>query len=894
DALQARSRCVLLLGSPGIGKTRTAEELWSRARARGAETWLGRCTEVDGAPAFWPFVQVLRDALRERGPDEVRALIGDGAAEIAQAMPELGELWPAPAAPSLQTKSERFRLFESVTGFLRRAAERRPIVLGFDDLHRADSATLQLLTFLVRQLDRTRILIVGTSRLELAAGEPQPLLDALAREERTRCIELAGFDRETIRRYLRSATGAEAPEFALAALHEQTAGNPLFVRQLVERWRATDATDWHTLASVSPGLDLRGAIQRHLEVATAPCRELLRAASVLGREFSSALLARVVDEPVDSVWLRLSQAAATQLIEACSEHGRFRFTHSLIRDALYRQLPAGERARLHGRAGSALEAQGIGSNYVLLAEVTRHFVAAAPAHDSGLALRYTLRAAESALSRLAYEEAAAHYLCALSLHEYAAPDPLQRMELLFARGNALARTTELDAARAALFEAFGLAREHGVPEMLFQSARLIAARPETGAVDAEQCAALRAAAAALPEHDERRVLLEAALAKSLVYGKERDECVGLARGALGRARTVADVQLRSEVLARCHEALVGPEHLAERVAIAAELLQLAEERGDPAALLRASQVQLETSLERGDMAAFDAALASMETLAERVREPFFRWHAKAVRGTQALLFGETALAERCARESLESGAPLGEGLARHMYCTQLVALRQLQGRPAEAEPLAREMVVRHAGVRGWVARVGAIDGMLGRTEVARRTFDEIMARGLDWVHREPFALSGLCSAADLCWVVRDAHGAKELYRALLPYADHYGFTPLASATYGPVARYLGVLADLQGDFALAEQHLKRALERAAALPSPLYLALCGAAYSELLLRSGGSARRAEAARVLQEAHEHGERSELHGITQYLSDLARRSGVLVTRDRFRLSAKRGEA
>jgi hypothetical protein len=370
--------------------------------------------------------------------------------------------------------------------------------------------------------------------------------------------------------------------------------------------------------------------------------------------------------------------------------------------------------------------------------------------------------------------------------------------------------------------------------------------------------------------------------------------VSLARGALQRGRSIEDLRLRAEILTRCHEAFVGPEHLTERVRIAAELLDLAHEQGDPGALLRASQTQIESMLERGNMDAVEAAVANMETLAERVREPFFRWHAKAVRGTQALFFGQTAHAERCAREALALGARFGEELARHMYCTQVVGLFQMQGRTPEAEPLAREMMIRHAGVRGWVARVGVIDGLMGRREEARRCLDEIMARGLDWVDREPFALSGLCTVADLCGVVRDAKAAKDLYDAMLPYAEHYGLTHLGAATYGPVTRYLGSLADLRGEATLAETHYRRALESTARLRSPTYQALTGAAYAQLLARSGGPARRADAARVLEAALEHAERSELHGVSDFLRALARKHGLQGASAETWLGAKRGQA
>jgi tetratricopeptide (TPR) repeat protein len=226
-----------------------------------------------------------------------------------------------------------------------------------------------------------------------------------------------------------------------------------------------------------------------------------------------------------------------------------------------------------------------------------------------------------------------------------------------------------------------------------------------------------------------------------------------------------------------------------------------------------------------------------------------------------------------------------------VYCTLVVGIFLLQARTAEAEPLAREMALRHPGVRGWSARVAAIDGTLGRLEPARRCLAEIMARGLAWVRQEPFALSGLCSVADLCAVAPDVDAAKDLYRAMLPYADHVGITHLAAVSHGPITRHLGILAELQGDVVLAEQHYRRALEHSAALSSPTYLALTGAAYAQLLLRAGGTTRRADAAYLLQDALKHAERSELHVVSEFLRSLARRHDV---RPRAGASARRPAA
>jgi predicted ATPase len=127
-AVGGRGGVVLLAGEPGIGKTRLAEELAARATARGVVVLWGRCWEGEGAPAFWPWVQVVRAyvQLQAGDPGELRRELGAGAADIAQLVPAVRDHLPdLPVPPPVEPEAARFRLFDSLTGFLRAAAARR-------------------------------------------------------------------------------------------------------------------------------------------------------------------------------------------------------------------------------------------------------------------------------------------------------------------------------------------------------------------------------------------------------------------------------------------------------------------------------------------------------------------------------------------------------------------------------------------------------------------------------------------------------------------------------------------------------------------------------------------------------------------------------------------------
>jgi hypothetical protein len=157
DALAGRGGMLLLTGEPGIGKTRTAEELATYARVRGAKVHWGRCHEGEGAPPYWPWVEAIRSYVREADPVALGWEAGPGAAEVARIVPELAERLPSLKAPEGELDDSgqaRFQLFDAIASFLTSASRSRPLVLVFDDLHWADEPSLLLLRFVARQLGR--------------------------------------------------------------------------------------------------------------------------------------------------------------------------------------------------------------------------------------------------------------------------------------------------------------------------------------------------------------------------------------------------------------------------------------------------------------------------------------------------------------------------------------------------------------------------------------------------------------------------------------------------------------------------------------------------------------------------------------------------------------------
>jgi len=173
-AIEGRGGMFLLVGEPGIGKTRLAEELAILAKQHGAAVFWGRSTLAEGAPPYWPWVEILRALLKEIGAEQFARLAGPGLADVLQVPPQLRASYPDISSPSIGDESaSRFQIYDTITQLLVDAATRRPTVLILDDLHWADDPSLLLLEMLAGNVPRAAMMILGAYRdRELAPDHP--------------------------------------------------------------------------------------------------------------------------------------------------------------------------------------------------------------------------------------------------------------------------------------------------------------------------------------------------------------------------------------------------------------------------------------------------------------------------------------------------------------------------------------------------------------------------------------------------------------------------------------------------------------------------------------------------------------------------------------------------
>ena len=548
QAREGSLRLALISGEAGIGKTRLCAHLALQAHAEGATVLYGRCDEDLGVP-YQPWGQALGHLVKEAPQKVLDAHVERHGGDLARLVPALRERLPElPSPRESDPETERYLLYAAVAGLLEGAGEREPLLLILDDLHWADQPTLSLLRHVVTAAASMRAMVVGTYRdSDLSRDHPlTALLADLHRDQGGERIKLTGLESEDVLALMEAAAGQELDEDgrALAAeIARETAGNPFFAGELLRHLTESGAIEqqedgrWRVVGDLSElGLpqSVREVIGRRVERLGSDARTALSAAAVIGRDFDLDLLLAAVDLSEARLLDLLDEAVAASLLQESSERaGRFTFTHALVEHALYEDLGATRRARLHKRIAEALEEQCGDEPGERLGELAGHWAAAVVSADTAKATHYAQRAAERALEQLAPDEAARWYRQALELYDQApGGDRSERCDLLIGLGEAQRQSGNPDF-RQTLLDAAALAQELGDADRLCRAvlANSRGWSSQIGAVDSERVQALEAAAAALPDDDPRRAQVLALLAIELHYAGEPARCRGLAAEA---------------------------------------------------------------------------------------------------------------------------------------------------------------------------------------------------------------------------------------------------------------------------------------------------------------------------------------------------------------------------
>jgi tetratricopeptide (TPR) repeat protein len=870
-AASGRGGLFMVVGEPGIGKTRLLDEISAYARARGALVLAGRCWESGGAPAYWPWVQVFRGLVAANPLEELASRTGAGAPRIAELVPELGDRpsnLPELRAPSLtEPESARFALFDATATFLKAAAVARPLLLVLDDLHAADRPSLLLLQFLAGELRTACILIVGSYRDVAMHREPQleELLGALAREAHH--VPLQGFTPADVGRFIEQGFGVAPTASLVSAIHETTDGNPFFVDEVVRLLAAerclSRADAIPTIRLGIPG-GVRDAIRGRLALLASDCREVLSVASVVGREFDLPCLQQALTVTPEVLLEALGEARRAGIVlELPSVLARYAFSHALIRDCLYDELPPARRVWLHRRIGEVLECLYSTNLEPHLAELAHHFFAAAAGGDVRKAVDYATRAGRHALRLFAYEDATAHYERALQAVEHTEADGAHRCELLLTLGEAQDGAGETEKARSAFERAAQIARELGASHALARAALGAGGqwtRAFTAAVvDESLVSLLEEALAALGDGESTlRAKVLGRLGLKLAFCGGRERALNLSEQAVEMARRLPDTTTLAQTLCNRHAVLLGPEHLEARRDVASEIMRLADGAANRELALRGHALRARDFLEMADIAAVDKEIEWHARLAEEARHPFELWLNRTCRGMRALLEGRFDEGERLAQAAkIIAGRVPGRAAAENAamcFSAQMYLLRRARGGLEGIVPAIRNFVDQNPEVSAWQVVLAHISWLLGRKAEARDAFDHVATNDFVGLPRDAVWLGAMSILSELCTVFGDLPRAETLYRLLVPYAGRNCVAGL-SVCFGSASRYLGLLAATLSRWDAAAEHFEAALTMNGRMGARAWVAYTQYDYALALMTRRGPGDRERALALATQARE---------------------------------------
>jgi tetratricopeptide (TPR) repeat protein len=854
DARAARGRFVALVGEAGIGKTRTVEEFLARAGLSDDAVLWGRCPEHHALPAYWPWTQAFGRWAERHDAETLATLLGRAASDLAPFVPAIddrvGRVEPLPPCDAIQA---RLRLFEALAAVLRRVAERHPVVVVLDDLHWADEGSILLLAFLAPELRRVRSLLVTTYREREMQRMPRLLAEIARVSER---IPLRGLAVEDVGAFVRTRTAAALGNGMLAQLHAATRGNPFFLGELVHMLEANGRLDRaeEKLADPLPD-EVRQVIRHNLEPLSAEVRRLLTTAAAIGHDFDLARLQAVSDVEPEALLGSLDTAATAGLIEEIRDaRGHFRFAHTLIRDALYADIPPLERARLHREIGGALEVLYEGARDAPWAELARHFVNAAVLGDPAKALDYCTRAGEQAVGCQAHEEAAGHFGVALKVARLGRPDEARELALRILLGQTQSFAGDHQRARATFERAAARARALGDRGAFARAALGFAfTTPGIGVVNTTLVALLEEALRMIGNDDSAlRAALLGSLASALYFSRDEARRETLSRDAVAMARRVGDPATLARTMVQRHHVRWGSGSVAERLAFCDELIPLAIECGDRRVALHGRLWRIIDLLEAGDLSALDVELETFARESDHTRIPLYRWFAAVVRAMRALVDGRLDDSERLAAEAtvLWQEDPLSLSAQTHALQRFLVCLER--GRLAEVEEPFTAMARAYEAIPGWQSGLAMIYAASGRAKEARDLLDGFVARGVAGMPHDANFFSSVVSYAQVAHELGAVEAASELYASLEPYADRHIVVGFGAGTYGSCERYLGLLAATLGRLDDAARHLERAVAENVRLGARPLIAHAQWDYANVLaLRH----ERGKAARLREEALE---------------------------------------
>ena len=782
-AAAGQLRIVLVTGDAGAGKTTLASQVSRRLAAAGWTVTAGQCLEHDGAPPGWAWAEALRHLARTSPPADSQPLA-----------PLLAE---APA-PQADVAVARFQLHRAAAGYLDAVSRTAPLLVTLDNLHRADSETLTILSSVTVHLTRARVLVLATYRPAEVSGQLADCLAALADREPVR-VALSGLDASAARRLIRVTCARPVDDVTARVIAERTGGNPFFIRETARLFDSEGAL----AAATKVPAGVHDVLERRIARLPATAQTILAQAAVLGIETDAGVLGEVADAGENVLLDAIEAGLLTGLVTEPAA-GRIRFAHALVRDTFYHGLSRLRRARLHARAAQAVERHRPGD----LAAIAYHYAEAGT--NPAKAAHYSRLAAEQAEQRFAFLAAIRLYEQAIACLDQAGEPSRDRLELTVRLVRLLAQTEQLARARSLRRDAVRAALPLGDPALLAQiitasDAPRIWYSHADGTNTCELVDTVEQTLAGLPPGDQPlRCRLLTTLAFEL-EGIESERGYQASAQALAMARRLRDPGVLTMAINGRFMQTFRRDGLAERQQLGAELLTLPGKPVTAEAL--AHLMLMAASSAAADFATADLHADLAAGIAGRYDLAVTASAVSYYRAMRAGLGGDQAGAEEAYHEAAADLDRIGlRGYAAGMSILARFAMLVMRDQVADITGELEQHFLRYPRASVLFAEPYAL-ALAASGQVARAravsAWPQPVRRDVLWLF-----LTGV--RALLAVALDEKEPAESAYRALMPYASRPAGADTGVMTLWPSALILGDLARYLGRPS-AQAHYRQAL-----------------------------------------------------------------------------------
>jgi DNA-binding CsgD family transcriptional regulator len=799
-----RRQVVFVGGEPGVGKTRLVAEAASALREHGAEVLWGACREDLDIP-YRPFVAILEQILDHAPREVLRDIPPDVVAPLLRLTASASRHWPEAAEPVPGDGDSRPVLFDAVLRVLVAAAEQRPMVLVFEDLHWAPEPTLAMLTHVVESTAGERMLVLATRRTT-APDRTDAVTYALAdlhRLDGVGRIDLDGLSNDDVAEYLvrEARVSLGSARAAAPVLRDQTGGNPFFLQEYWHDLATRGGLDAVRSATTQAPQSVQDALQRRLAAFTADNARVVELAAVAVDVVDPAVLARACELDSEEVLEGIDFGVRAGLLVADAGEGGYRFVHALARQAVLDRMSATGRAMAHARVAEVLEDRADKGDPTLVAQLAHHYFQARALGHVDKAVQYLVLAAHQAERSIAHGEAAALYERAAHLHVVHGPP---RVELLSAAARCHMHAGDFTTARR-LYEDLGTGESPRVQLLAAIGREDASWRP---GVQGESSLAMLSEAldrAALDHHDPLYVRAVASMGRAAAFTGDTKRARKLGEDALNRARASGDDELIAHALGTTLWQGMTPQLAPELLARAEELCAIGSRLADddhlgPAAFYRAVFAYIV-----GDEPAWTSAQRDLTNLALSRGQPFFRYVAGCCRYAHRYAIGDYSAAERIVAW-LDQFSHDFDGATEGSWGVQQFILRRVTGALEQVRPLVTgdESLDDH-----WLPGLLALYTDLDMWQPAARVLTHLCDRIDD--HRAGAQWAGVLAFMTEAAVKLDDAAAAALLRPLM--VEYTGANLMAGqfvAVFGSADRRLGQLDSVLGSPS-ADQHFERAL-----------------------------------------------------------------------------------